>query len=909
MKITKSATLAKSGLSKSKGLQEIDRLQKEILALQTEKEFVKSSYEGGLAKYWEIDEKIRETQDKVCSLQNEFGAGIVIEDDDARELMASAALKSCQETLAQLEEKQEKSVEEVIVESKRISDAREKLKSLKDEFLQGEINQEMPKAKDKFLKAKDKFLKAVRELKSLDQEPSIVTQERKDLDLLRVKIKEHFEVESNASLSVTELAEKIDELVNSVISLEAAVSSQAALIQRLRAETDELQAQIRILEDDKATLINGKNDLRDRLTELEETLLGLQELNRNVEDRNNGLQTHFTEAHHNLDHITEKLHDVKPDEEIQARPQTKWKSIVEVESQQEVEGQKCALNANDGLHALQKINSEEESEVLGKQHEDVKRQEGALNAKNDLHEPQKLNSEEGQKVSCKPRKELRRQQVALHLDDGPNESQNMELQDELKVPDSLQKEKKLSAKVNSQAELKEPEEKLNTEELNVSESSQKEKEFSTDVNLQAELKGQGQEEKLNPEDLKVSGRTHEESRGQGSALGPNGILDEPQNVKPDGKIEVSLSSQKIKATEEKKEEETKEDDLRNSTRNHREDASLPQTSDEPDDPKEKSHDMNMEEDKQDSPKALGNLLLVETQKGTEQDDEPDWKHLFMNGIGNREKTLLSEYTAILRNYKEIKKRLAEAENKNGDGLYETMVRLKELRSANAKKDEQIKILNQKLSLLQTGLGEDDLSDKSTSTESQRLERQEKQDGNTTAKYSLKSDAKPLYKHLREIHIELAVWLEKSVLLKDDLKSRFSSLCDIQEEISAALKESAEDDDFKFTSYQAAKFQGEILNMKQENNKVADELQAGLDHVTTLQLEVENTLAKLNEEFKLAGSKNHQNIQLERSDSRNRVPLRSFIFGAKPKKQKHSIFSCVHPVLQTKYNGFKAGINV
>ncbi|KAJ9170431.1 hypothetical protein P3X46_018538 [Hevea brasiliensis] len=1161
MKTTNSATVAKSGLSKSKGLQEIDRLQKEILSLQTEKEFVKSSYEGGLAKYWEIDEKIREMQDKVCSLQDEFGEGIVIEDDEARQLMASAALKSCQETLAQLEEKQEKSAEEAIIESKRISDAREKLKSLKDEFLHGEINQEKPKAKGK-------SMNSVRELKSSDQEPSSVTQERKDLELLRVKIKEHLEVESNASLSVTELAEKIDELVNKVISLEAAVSSQAALIQRLRAETDELQAQIGILEDDKATLINGKNDLRDKLMEMEEKLLGLQELDKNVEDQNNSLQTHFSEAHCNLDHISEKLHDVKPDDELEDTPQTQWKSLVEVELQQEVKRQEGVLNSNDGLHELQKINSEEESEVLDKQQEEVKRQEGALNAKDDLHElqkinseeesevlgkqqeevkrqegalnakddlhepqkmnseeehkvssrpqkslrrqeaalnlddninesneeikrqesalnanddlhesqklnseeeqkvsskpqkslrrqeaalnlddspneshgevkrqegalnanddlletqtlnseeeqkvsskpqkslrrqeaalnlddspneshgevkrqedvlnanddlhePQKLNSEEEQKVSNKPQKSLRRQEAALNLDDSPNESQNVEPQEELKVPASMQKEKKFSSEVNSLAELKEREEKL-TEGLKVSESLQKEKEFYAEVNSQAELKGQ--DEKLNPEDLEDSGRTHEESRGRGSALSPDGSLD--------GEVEVSVSSQKEKATDEKKEKEEIKEHLSTSNRNHGDDASLPQTSNEPDDSQEKSYDMKKEEkfEKQDSPKAVDNLLVVETQKqATEQDDEPDWKYLFMNGMENREKTMLSEYTTILRNYKELKKKLGEAETKNGDDLFDTMVQLKELRSANAKKDEQINILRQKLSLLQTGLGENE-SDKSTLTEAelQKIERdviydvklitmeepeispienkfrmsidelleenldfwlrfsstlyqiqkfeteikdlqsellkleekKKQQDGSTNAKFSLKSDAKPLYKHLREIHTELAVWLEKSMLLKDELKSRFSSLCEIQEEITAALKESAEDDDFKFTSYQAAKFQGEILNMKQENNKVADELQAGLDHVTTLQLEVERALAKLNEEFKLAGSKNRQNIQLEHSDSRSRVPLRSFIFGNKPKKQKHSIFSCVHPVLQRKYNGLKAGI--
>uniref|UniRef100_A0A2C9UQJ3 NAB domain-containing protein n=1 Tax=Manihot esculenta TaxID=3983 RepID=A0A2C9UQJ3_MANES len=902
-----SAIVAKSGLSKSEGLKEIDRQQKEILALQTEKEFVKSSYESGLEKYWEIDEKIQEMHDKVCALQNEFGAGTVIEDDEARELMASAALKSCHETLAKLEEKQEKSAEEAVIESNRISDAREKLKSLKDEFLHGEVNQEKPKAKDQ-------FTKAVRELKSSDKEPSTVTQERKDLELLRLKIKEHLVLEPNASLTVTELAEQIDELVNKVISLEAAVSLQTALIQRLRIETDELQAQIGILADDKATLINEKNDLKGKLTEMEEKLLGLQELNRNVQDQNNNLQTHFTEAHCNLDHISEKVHDVKPDNELQATPQTEKRSPVEVELQQEVKRQGGAQNSNDGRHELQKI---------------------------------------------------KRKVVALNPDDIPKESQNVEPKEELKVPASLQKEKKVSAEVNAQAELEDREEK---EEHRTPESMRKEKEFYAEVNLQVEFKGQ--EEKLNPEDLKDSGRSHEEYRGQGSVLSPRGSLDEPQNVKPYGEIEVSVSSQKEKTTDEK---EIKEH-LSNSKKNLGEEASLPQKSNEPDAPVKKSHDTNLGEnfDRQDSRKAVDNLH-VETQKQTTgQDDEPDWKDLFMNGMNDREKVLLSQYTAILRNCKEMKKRLGEVDNKSVDGLFDTAALLQELRSDNAKKDEQIKILRQKLSLLQTGLSENE-SEKSTLTEcptiereviydvrlimaeepeispiekkfrmsidelleenlefwfrfsstmyqiqkfeteikdlqsdTSKLEEKKQQDGSTNAKYSLKSDAKPLYKHLREIHTELGVWLEKSALLKDELKSRFSSLCDIQEEITAALKESAEDDDFKFTSYQAAKFQGEILNMKQENNKVADELQAGLDHVTTLQLEVERALENLDEEFKLSGSKTRQNYQLEHSDSRSGVPLRSFIFGTKPKKPKHSIFSYVHPVLQKKYNGLKTG---
>ncbi|CAN6906520.1 unnamed protein product [Brassica oleracea] len=108
-------------------------------------------------------------------------------------------------------------------------------------------------------------------------------------------------------------------------------------------------------------------------------------------------------------------------------------------------------------------------------------------------------------------------------------------------------------------------------------------------------------------------------------------------------------------------------------------------------------------------------------------------------------------------------------------------------------------------------------------------------------------------------------------LKEELKARFESLCNIQEEITKALKSSAEDDDFRFTSYQAAKFQGEVLNMKQENNKVADELQAGLDRITALQMEVGRILGKVNDEFDLSGSKKGSDPGgLRHSDSRSRV---------------------------------------
>ncbi|KAE8722371.1 hypothetical protein F3Y22_tig00014064pilonHSYRG00052 [Hibiscus syriacus] len=161
------------------------------------------------------------------------------------------------------------------------------------------------------------------------------------------------------------------------------------------------------------------------------------------------------------------------------------------------------------------------------------------------------------------------------------------------------------------------------------------------------------------------------------------------------------------------------------------------------------------------------------------------------------------------------------------------------------------------------------------------------------------------KRLTEIQNELNLWVESSVLLKE-LKKRFSFLCEIEEEITKALKASDEDDDFSFTSYQAVKFQGEILNMKQENNKFPDELQAGSDRVTALQIEIEISLTKLNEDCELSGSKIHQGSRMQQSRSWSGVPLRSFIFSAKPKKERTLIFSIVHPTLHRKFSSSRSG---
>ncbi|XP_073158477.1 kinase-interacting protein 1-like [Henckelia pumila] len=727
----------KSGLTKEEAVEEIDKLQKDILALQTVKEFAKSSYESGLSKYWGTENQIMEMQQTICRLQDEFNVDAVIEDDEARTLMAEAALKSCQETLIQLQDKQERSAIEAREESLKIEAAHERLESLKKEFLNDGTDEEKMNEDDKTSNFED-------ESQSSTIDVVEVIQEVAGVEASSVNNQQDLE-----SLTVTEMAEKIDKLVNEVISLETVVSSQTVLINTLRTEADDFHSQIQRLEDEKVTLINSTHILTTRLKEMDEKMRKLQDLNKNLENQNRNLQTNFAEARNSLDHLSEKLSSIKPDEE-----------------------------------------QEETSSV---------RNESVL-------------------------------------------------------PSSGGGEKFLSSSKT---------------------------EDSVDV-----------------KEIDKTVESTNASSGKSSTKKTVTFLDQKQKEQ----ILVDHS-----------------DDLINA-------------------------------------QAIQN---------TEKEEELNWQQMLLTGMEDREKILLKEYTTILRNYKDVKKKLSDIEKQDRDSQFDIIVKMKELKDAIAKRDEEIHRLRQKLNMFQEnkdikvdsvpdergvkpeaggdGLEENPLIneegdmklvfiDRTSSisaveeklrmdidaildenldfwlrfstafhqiqkfkTEVQDLQdeilkllEKKMQVGSVTTEQ--KSEVRPIYKHLREIQTELTVWLEQSVSLKDEQKRRFASLCSIQEEITKALKEGVEGEEIRFSSHQAAKFQGEILNMKQENNKVRDELQAGLDHVSTLQLDIEKSLRKLNEEFGICSDQQ----QLKQAMSRSRIPLRSFIFGTKPKKQKHSILSCMHP---------------
>lgn len=167
--------------------------------MQTVKEFVNSSYESALAKYWGIENQIVEMQQKVCRLQDEFNVDTVIEDDEARKLMAETALKLCHETLSQLEEKQARSLLEVREERAKIESAQERLKSLRQEYLMEQIDDDKSGHVDDKLQSSTK--EVVKEI-----------QETKGAEVSMKKVRAELNIGSMESLTVTELVERLTNL-------------------------------------------------------------------------------------------------------------------------------------------------------------------------------------------------------------------------------------------------------------------------------------------------------------------------------------------------------------------------------------------------------------------------------------------------------------------------------------------------------------------------------------------------------------------------------------------------------------------------------------------------------------------------------------------------------------------------
>ncbi|OAY68396.1 Protein NETWORKED 2A [Ananas comosus] len=771
-------------MSKERAQEEINQLQKSILVLQTEKEFVKNAYESGIAKYWEIEKKINDMQEEVCYYQDEFNASAIIDDDEARALMTASALKSCEEAILSLKEEQKKSIELASVEKERIMSAREKLNALNVEFGQSPI----------------KFNEVLEGDNSVEKEEIFsLKNEKIELESICEKLMKHFEMNSDSS--VEEIAGKIDELVSKVVNLELTVSTQTAQINQLSSENSELEKNLQNLEEEKTVLISDLNELTGRLKKVEEELKKVQTMARSVEDEARNIRTNITEVCDDFNDISEKL-------------------------------QTSVLK--EGIEAA------EISEI----------KEDVAEAKN--------------------------QNVQEQID-----SSNLDI---------------------------EPKMGFNTE-------------FDTKVQLEQENSShEGQKIPLNDSEIKQGIGKGEEIRDQDSS--------KEFNLVSLGALELTSmdsSNGSEKVSDIKDEEKVGE---------------------------KESHE-----------------------KATQiEDHELSWQQVLLDGLEGREKILLNEYTLILRNYKETKRRLTELENKNQDDLCETNELVRKLRNANTLKDEEIQSLRELLSssnmhsdvvtnvisdkieassdphsseklkdINASTIRETDDSNNSPTEEKlrreidailednlefwlrfcacfhriqglkkrhqelrgdiERLKYDKAQMSNNGELTDPATDSTLLEKRLRALKTDLRVWIEQNELLKGELKFRYLSLKNIQEEIKEALNASIEKG-VQFSSYQAARFQGEVLNMKQENDKISSKLQDGLDHMSEIQAEIEKSLSKLDENFSLSMSRNNNYGQFKHYPTKTRVPLRTFLFGNKPKKR--SLFCCVNPTLQKKNSDLKSG---
>ncbi|XP_020571665.1 protein NETWORKED 2D [Phalaenopsis equestris] len=729
-----------SHVTKENAQNEVDRLQKEILVLQTEKEFVKSSCESTAAKVWEIENQITDLQGEVCALQGEYSVSSMIDDNEARALMAGTVIKSCEESLVSLQQQQKKSGEEAEMEYRRISEVKNRIKFLMDENCSPEMEETVEQEKSN--KGVEGF-----QLKN----------EGLDLHAVCTPVKQLFQMDSDTS--TVELAEKIDELVEKVFTLEGAVLLETAQLHRLRSETDMLLKFFRIIVEDKANMFVDSNSLNVRLRQAENELHGVQELEKIMHHEKGILQTHFLEGCNSLNSMSEKM---------------------ESSSLKEKDGSPAASNI-ESLEKNKKVKEEimdeggdavnEEDEVLGKQEVEQDKKDLSEFVKSWMVKIEQQNamiSSLLKDLESDDRDNIPDIQKLLH--NRPEGRQNMLLYGYSSILHKYKDTKKRLAEM---------------------EKKNQEYHFETMAQIQ-ELKSENAVKDQEIRDLRRKLLHHTSSKG--ATTSQNEMIEE----------ENGSSIQKLSVNPAEIEEEIK-------------------------------------------------LCHLDQQNSNSSIEEK-----FRTELDTLLNENLSFWLRFSTSYHQIQK--FDMSFKELEACVDKMKDPKEYKSAPA----------------------------------------------SPMHSSNKETTPPLDKKLRELHAELQVWLEQNELLKGELQCRFTSLCNIQEEISKASSDT-EGDDSKFSPYLAAKFQGELLNMQQENNKVDMELQTGLDHVKALQSQVGKALSNLRESFDLSVSDGYQQYQnFRHCSTRSKVPLRTFLFGEK--RRKPSIFSCMSPVLYRHHSLGKSGFS-
>ncbi|CAL9159242.1 unnamed protein product [Musa hybrid cultivar] len=702
-----------SPIDKEKAQEEINKLQKVILVLQTEKEFIRSSYENGIAKYWEVEKQIMDMLEEICCMQDEFDTSAVIEDEEVHALTTATTLKSCVEAIIRLQKQRMESLGQAKLDSERIKVAKEKLKALKSECQQSE----MENAKISSESTEMSF-----PVGNMDEEFDSLNKARVQLESIYEKVKEHFEMNPESSV---ELEEKINELVNKVTTLELTVSSQAVQINRLTSESDELEKNLQNLEDERSILISDPNLLTEKLKEAEEELSRGQAIKKIIQDEEINFREIFTDASHSLNGISEKMQLPKP-----------------LENACNEDAFPVEEAANCSTEPVAELGDNEETEIHDIEEDLIE----------EIHATQQLG----------------------HF-----------------LQDFFQAEADYLLKSDP--------------------------EMIEDLTEIGELKN-------------VIAMKDEEIRLLRQQL-----------------ANVKMSS----------------NSSRHCQQTHAGTFSSAMVRGDP-----KSHNLQMP----------GDLTIECTNEG---DLSVEFTELQFPVAEGSDVECITEPKSISSTEEKLRRDI----NTFIDENLEFWLRF----STSFHHIQEFKV---KYADLQADIG--------------KLKVNKTQEHNDTASGDRtgKPESAPIGTRLGELKTELQVWMEHSAPLIRELQSRFSFLHDMQKEISSVVNTYSATGEALFTPCEAARLQGEVMNMKQENNKAARELQMGLDQVRWLQAEIEEQMAKLNDYFEAFVLKNSHDDFLKRSPSRSGVPLEVFLYGSKPKRP--SIFARMHPVLKKKHSKLRSG---
>ncbi|XP_009421438.2 protein NETWORKED 2D-like [Musa acuminata AAA Group] len=771
-------------LNKDKAQEEISKLQKTILVLQTEKEFIKSSYEGGIAKYWEIEKKITEMQEEVCCLQDEFSTSAVIEDNEARALMTATALKSSEDAIVSLHEQQNKSMEQAKLESERIKAAKKKLKDFN-----GRLGRFQTLTGDSDENPERNSITV-----NVEKETCDLT-DRIELQSLCEKVKEY--LEKNPDISVEEIAEKIDELVNRITSLELTMSTQTAQISRLSSENNELEKYLQSLEEEKMILIDDSNELTNKLKQAEAELNRVEPLQKNIQEEEIILLQNFRETYNSFRDISEKL---------------------QVPSHQN-DAHAASGSMEDDISSYCNEVTECEVKEVTEIHEIV--DEIHVHSINDDHS-----------------------QLAAGPDISSNSTNTEDLNKgtESAVQESSQAHVSIHTGTNQETQLGEKEDSLDLQQLLLNTLEGREKillaEYTSILRSYKETK-----KKLSKAEKETEDCLREMTTLVRELKNANSVKDEEIRL-----LKLQLGSSKT-SSDGKVDAPFGIEDCRNG--HH----------------------------KPESMSCFPTFILEEP--------NPECSQVTRGGVADTRSPLAEDSNLQQIGEPKGTSPIEERFRRDIDELLEDNLQFWLGFSASL---HHIQELQTKFEDLQMSVEKMKASSIS-------------QEGSNSDQVPQPESASTVAQ-LRALKSELQVWLEGSTLLRGELQSRFSSLCGIQEEIAGAVKAGTQCEDLQFTPYQAAKFQGEVLNMQQENNKVANELQVGVGHAKHLQAEVERELTKLHVHPEWSGSRSSHTQPLKHFSSKARIPLRSFLFGTKLKKQ--SIFACMNPAFQRHYSDLRAG---